>query len=533
MQLPLNVILYQLSANSIYESQNLDLSKAYDGIKLFDMDYMPEENKKYIYLLSEEMLHTYSSLLLGQQILRTDAFLCVCQNKETHLDAFHQSLSMVLLYSNDSFPNVFNKVLNIFHDFEAWDKNFHLALLQKRPLKELLDLTRDYLVHPMVILDRNFSLLGYVKASGLSDPIMENILTNGYVTPDTMTRLRQDGLISTSENAANPMINYYCLAAHDCYYSMMYRFTANNHIVGYALVFRCSMHPKTNYLDLMNIISENLTLYFQQERFRSRSSSEIYESLFTEILEHPDTSPKQYKDQLSFIPGLTMEGRFQLARISYEDQSHMPYSFVSWNLRNVTPRWKPFVYQNALYVLRINSTSDELGVFLSPEQESLFRSGLNGVPFTCGVSNTFFSLMDLPTAVLQCNEAIHLGRLKNSKPREFYHFNDIFVLYILQELRKTVSPQMIASPYYEVLKRYDQQNNTDLCDIFMHYLENGRSIGQTSNAIYLHRNTVQNKVKKAISVMDNDCDNPQTMVAFILAYVSDHQIYEGKTRYTE
>ncbi len=523
MQLPLNVILYQLSANSIYESQNINLSNTYDGVKFFDMDYMPEDNKRYLYLLSEKMLHTYSDLLLGRQILNTDTFLCVCQNKETNLAQFNQDLALVLLYSTESFPNIFNKILTIFHDFEVWDTNFHLALLQNRPLKELLELTRVYIVHPMVILDRNYSLLGYVKTSGTDDPIMEDILDAGYVTPDTMTRLRQDGLISTSEHAANPMINYYCLTTHDCYYSMMYRFTANSHTVGYALIFRCSIHPKTNYLDLMNIISENLTLYFQQERFRSRSSSEIYESLFTEILDHPDAPGKQYEDQVSFIPGLSMEGYFRLARISYEDPADMPYSFVSWNLRNATPRWKPFVYQNALYLLRINNDSDKLGDFLSPEQETLFHKSLGDITYTCGISNTFFSLMELPTAVLQCNEAIRLGRLKDAAPHEFYEFKDVFVPYILQELRKNVPPQMLVSPCYEVLKRYDMKNHTDLCDIFMHYLENGRSIGQTSNAIFLHRNTVQNKVKKAISIMGYECDSPQAMIAFILAYANEHQ----------
>ena len=82
---------------------------------------------------------------------------------------------------------------------------------------------------------------------------------------------------------------------------------------------------------------------------------------------------------------------------------------------------------------------------------------------------------------------------------------------------------MLVSPCYEVLKRYDMKNHTDLCDIFMHYLENGRSIGQTSNAIFLHRNTVQNKVKKAISIMGYECDSPQAMIAFILAYANEHQ----------
>ena len=198
MQLPLNVILYQLSANSLYESQNINLTTDYDGVKFFDINFTLEDSKRYLYLLSEEMLRTYSD-----QITNSDTFLCVCQNRETHLNEFNHELSLVLLYSNDSFPTVFNKVLTIFHDFEVWDTNFHLALLKDRPLKELLELTNVYIVHPMVILDRNFSLLGYVKTPGTDDPIMDDILDAGYVTPDTMTRLRQDGLISASEQAGD------------------------------------------------------------------------------------------------------------------------------------------------------------------------------------------------------------------------------------------------------------------------------------------------------------------------------------------
>ena len=112
MQLPLNVILYQLSANSLYESQNINLTTDYDGVKFFDINFTLEDSKRYLYLLSEEMLRTYSD-----QITNSDTFLCVCQNRETHLNEFNHELSLVLLYSNDSFPTVFNKVLTIFHDF--------------------------------------------------------------------------------------------------------------------------------------------------------------------------------------------------------------------------------------------------------------------------------------------------------------------------------------------------------------------------------------------------------------------------------
>lgn len=311
MKLPLNVLLYQLSANSIFESQNLDLSRPYDSIKLFDMDYEPEDDKSYLYLISENMLKTYGTLLMGHQILSTSTFVCVCKpDKKTTLQDVPPELSIILLYTEDSFPVVFNRMLQVFQGFESWDRQFHLALLENRPLQELLELTRDYLVHPMVILDRSYSLLGYIKIPGVSDPIMEDILEAGFVRQETMTRLRQDGLISTSEKAENPLINYYCLTTRDCYYSMMYRFTASNHTVGYALVFKCSVHPKTNYLDLMNVVSKNLSLYFQQERFRNRSSSEFYESLLAEIMDHPVAEPLQYRSRVEYVPGLSMNGRY-------------------------------------------------------------------------------------------------------------------------------------------------------------------------------------------------------------------------------
>ena len=83
--------------------------------------------------------------------------------------------------------------------------------------------------------------------------------------------------------------------------------------------------------------------------------------------------------------------------------------------------------------------------------------------------------------------------------------------------------KMIESPCYMVLKQYDTEHNSNLCEVFMSYLENGRNINQTSNAIYLHRNTVLNKVKKAEAVMQDACKDYQTMIAFVLSYLEDHR----------
>ena len=92
---------------------------------------------------------------------------------------------------------------------------------------------------------------------------------------------------------------------------------------------------------------------------------------------------------------------------------------------------------------------------------------------------------------------------------------------ILQELKKAGVDKMAASPCYEVLRQYDETHNGDLCYIFMQFLKNGRNVNQTSTAIFQHRNTVLNKVKKAVSIMQNECEDYQSRIAFMLSYLND------------
>ncbi|MCI6537116.1 MAG: helix-turn-helix domain-containing protein [Lachnospiraceae bacterium] len=524
MQLPLNVILYQLSANSIYETQNIDLACTFDGVQLFDQEQFPEKYGTELYLVADQVLLNALHRNPEQKFTSDCVFLCICQDEKLHTTDFQSDLSMVLLYTDESFPLVFNRILNIFHDFDIWDKNFHLMLIQQKSLQDLLNLSKDFLVHPMVVLDRNYSILGYLKSPEVSDPIMESILSTGYVTPQIMERLRQDGLVSTSEQVENPLISWYSLTTHDCYYSMMYRFKANGHTVGYALIFHCAVHPRTNYLYLMNIVSENLQLFFQQKRFTSRSSSDIYESVFHAILEHPDAPQQQYEDQLSYIPDLPMKGRFMLAVIRYNDEQELPFSFVSWNLRTSIPQLKPFVYQNTLYILKNNSENESYATFLTQEEQTIFRKNFRNRQFECGISNTFFSLMDLPTAAAQAREALASGTARaDAQTPGFYHFSDYYARYLLQELKKAGVAKMTASPCYEVLRQYDETHNGDLCFIFMQFLKNGRNVNQTAAAIFQHRNTVLNKVKKAMSIMQDECEDYQARIAFILSYLDDHE----------
>ena len=119
-------------------------------------------------------------------------------------------------------------------------------LIQQKSLQDLFESVQRFLCSPDGGTGSQLLHSWLPQNPEVSDPIMESILSAGYVTPQIMERLRQNGLISTSEQTENPLISWYSLTTHDCYYSMMYRFKANNHTVGYALIFHCAVHPRTN-----------------------------------------------------------------------------------------------------------------------------------------------------------------------------------------------------------------------------------------------------------------------------------------------
>ena len=112
MRIPLNVLLYQLSANSIYENQNIDLTCSFDGVQLFDQTQLAGTYENELYLVADQVLLTALSRTSDQGFQSNCTFLCICQDEKLHVSDFPSGLSMVLLYTDESFPLVFKILMS-------------------------------------------------------------------------------------------------------------------------------------------------------------------------------------------------------------------------------------------------------------------------------------------------------------------------------------------------------------------------------------------------------------------------------------
>jgi DNA-binding PucR family transcriptional regulator len=91
-----------------------------------------------------------------------------------------------------------------------------------------------------------------------------------------------------------------------------------------------------------------------------------------------------------------------------------------------------------------------------------------------------------------------------SSTRDNILFYDDFALYLVidmatEQFKQTLGSNdiiLLCAPAVITLTRYDKKHHTNLRDVLFHYLHNGRSISKTAEVLYMHRNTVLNKLKK-------------------------------------
>lgn len=85
----------------------------------------------------------------------------------------------------------------------------------------------------------------------------------------------------------------------------------------------------------------------------------------------------------------------------------------------------------------------------------------------------------------------------------------------------------LISPSVIELYRYDKKHNSDLLDTLFHYLLCGRNVSDTANVLYMHRNTVLNKIHKISSIIHAPLDNGNVqftllMSCFIINYYENY-----------
>lgn len=127
----------------------------------------------------------------------------------------------------------------------------------------------------------------------------------------------------------------------------------------------------------------------------------------------------------------------------------------------------------------------------------------HGVRLSIGIGNQCQSVSDYRRGFAEANEALHMGQNLN-RDGGVTHFNDLGVYRYLYKIARMDDLRDMYQDQVARIANYDRRKGTDLLDTLETYLECAGNLTKTSNRLFVHRNTLIQRLERLQSLCDID-----------------------------
>ena len=198
---------------------------------------------------------------------------------------------------------------------------------------------------------------------------------------------------------------------------------------------------------------------------------------------------------------------------------------ISSSLRSFFPKINLFQNRQEWIVIwtQENYGTDDIDLSYDAFSEFLAEHQLNA-----GVSYVAMLLGNFYTMYLTASTSLSLGMKMGILPRvkRIYAFSQFEPLYLVHLCEKSYASMHNGTPFYYMahpdivrIFLYDQEHGTDLLDTLYTYLLNDSSLQKTAALMYMHRNTVYNKLTKIEHILNFHISEIPDNSIFIMSYM--------------
>lgn len=188
-----------------------------------------------------------------------------------------------------------------------------------------------------------------------------------------------------------------------------------------------------------------------------------------------------------------------------------PYGCVMRQLAEIFPDCNMLVYDGVVVIL-ISFEDRSLRIEFD---DARLQKLLERHDAYMGISNATRNRAMLRTHYLQCRDTIRLAKVLRTNRQERIFRHEDYSMYGIIDLCARAFQDThhhddliyLIHPSIAELSRYDNKHNNNLLDVLYYYLLNGCNLIKTARSLYMHRNTVINKVNKIIEIIGCDLED--------------------------
>ena len=408
-----------------------------------------------------------------------------------------------------AFNTWFNRISRIFHDYQHWALTLSDMLARSPSLQELAAVGESFFGNPVLVLDRNFCLLSkYDPSLQIAWSFHEQ--TQERMLPEEMISIikAQSGHQVQAEGSHTFFISDDYLA-----YNMQFLHMSRGNAIFTLAIPEIRAPLRRLSLSALSYFAECIHVVLCQSSFHYGHSLR-FEEFVKKLLSNEQIEQAVIDQYLLSMHWFNADNYLCLVfEINRWDRANSVFHSICMNVESSFSESFAFVYNDKIVAI-INLDRAQMSRGAMIQNLILFlREHLLHV----GISYTFFDFSTVISYFKEAEAALEMGRLY-APDIWYYRFEDYVLPYFMHYGTSQINGRHLCHPGLVQLWLYDSKNETELLITLREYLTTGLNATATAKHLFIHRNTLYQRLDKINQIIGADLNDPDTRLFMLMSY---------------
>lgn len=404
---------------------------------------------------------------------------------------------------------LYNRVHEHLHRFRVWDTELQRIVDTNAGLQTFLEQAYKQLHATILLVNSGYKKIAAVYDPDISDPTADELRENGYQSFDTIQSIHHQQTVKCGENLE--YAEYISDLSHN--YTIVRLIHYKGELVARLCVILNGPEPDPCASDFNALLARYVAEYMLSDQHADYGGNAQFGALAADLIECRIANEEELQQRLKQIK-LATRRYYHVMLISFPlDADHrqsIPWNYIINQLEHLFPFSNITTYKGEILLL-IRKMKRRSRLSFNTEAVFKLLESYNG--YAC-VGNASEFLMSLPPVYHQTHEALRIGSKMDPKKR-IYYYEDYSIYHIIEmaaesSMQKLGSRNLVHLCNNELvgLLLYDKKHNTNLVEVLQAYLVHERNTTEAAKALFIHRNTMLNKIHKIEEVIDSSLEDP-------------------------